>query len=114
MGVTSSLAPKISPLGLSLKKIVVPSVAALVIKALKDPKRDRKKTNNIKHNGNIALVDVIEIVSVMKPHSMVKDLSRTIKEILETCVSVVCTVDGKNPKDIQQEIFDGDVEVPLE
>ena len=37
---------------------------------------------NIKHNGNISLDDVIEITKVMKPRSMVKDLSGTVKEIL--------------------------------
>lgn len=43
------------------KVAVVPSAAALVIKALKEPERDRKKTKNIKHNGNISLDDVIEL-----------------------------------------------------
>ncbi|CAL5365613.1 unnamed protein product [Camellia sinensis] len=94
------------------KVSVVPSAAALVIKALKEPERDRKKTKNIKHTGNISLDDVIEIAKVMKPRSMAKDLKGTVKEILGTCVSVGCTVDGKNPKDLQQEIGDGDVEVP--
>ncbi|WJX10317.1 60S ribosomal protein L12-3 [Trifolium repens] len=123
VGAASSLAPKIGPLGLSPKKIgediaketakdwkglrvtvkltvqnrqakvsVVPSAAALVIKALKEPERDRKK--------------------VMKPRSMAKELAGTVKEILGTCVSVGCTVDGKDPKDLQQEINDGDVEIP--
>ncbi|KHN48295.1 60S ribosomal protein L12-1 [Glycine soja] len=78
-----------------------------------EPERDRKKTKNIKHNGNISLDDVVEIARVMSPRSMAKDLSGTIKEILGTCVSVGCTVDGKDPKDLQQEISDGDVEVPL-
>ena len=96
------------------KVSVVPSAAALVIKALKEPERDRKKTKNIKHNGNISLDDVVEIAKVMKPRSMAKDLSGTVKEILGTCVSVGCTVDGKDPKDLQQEITDGDVEVPLD
>ncbi|KAG4385355.1 hypothetical protein GLYMA_12G075500v4 [Glycine max] len=96
------------------KVTVVPSAAALVIKALKEPERDRKKTKNIKHNGNISLDDVIEIARVMRPRSMAKDLSGSIKEILGTCVSVGCTVDGKDPKDLQQEITDGDVEVPLD
>lgn len=32
---------------------VIPSAAALVIKALKEPVRDRKKDKNIKHTGNI-------------------------------------------------------------
>ncbi|KAG4974444.1 hypothetical protein JHK87_031265 [Glycine soja] len=92
------------------KVTVVPSAAALVIKALKEPERDRKKTKNIKHNGNISLDDVIEIARVMRPRSMAKDLSGSIKEILGTCVSVGCTVDGKDPKDLQQEISDGVVE----
>ncbi|MBA0845748.1 hypothetical protein Goarm_022490, partial [Gossypium armourianum] len=96
------------------KVTVVPSAAALVIKALKEPERDRKKTKNIKHNGNISLDDVIEIAKVMKPRSMAKDLRGTVKEILGTCVSVGCTVDGKDPKDLQQEISDGEIDVPLE
>ncbi|MED6216902.1 60S ribosomal protein L12-3 [Stylosanthes scabra] len=94
------------------KVSVVPSAAALVIKALKEPERDRKKTKNIKHNGNISLDDVIEIARVMRPRSMAKELSGTVKEILGTCVSVGCTVDGKDPKDLQEEITDGDVEIP--
>ncbi|KAJ6863669.1 60S ribosomal protein L12-like [Populus alba x Populus x berolinensis] len=93
------------------KVTVVPSAAALVIKALKEPERDRKKTKNIKHNGNISLDDVVEIAKVMSVRSMAKDLSGTVKEILGTCVSVGCTVDGKDPKDLQQEITDGDVEI---
>ncbi|KAF8904382.1 60S ribosomal protein L12 [Gymnopilus junonius] len=34
---------------------VVPSASSLVIRALKEPPRDRKKEKNIKHSGNIAL-----------------------------------------------------------
>ena len=76
------------------KVSVVPSAAALVIKALKEPERDRKKTKNIKHNCNISLNDIIEIAKVMKPRSMAKDffffflismakdLSGIVKEIL--------------------------------
>ncbi|KAF9622643.1 hypothetical protein IFM89_032542 [Coptis chinensis] len=93
------------------KVSVVPS-AALVIKALKEPERDRKKTKNIKHTGNISIDDVIEIAKIMKPRSMAKELVEPVKEILGTCVSVGCTVDGKDPKDLQQEITDGDVEIP--
>ncbi|PQQ06047.1 60S ribosomal protein L12 [Prunus yedoensis var. nudiflora] len=45
---------------------------------------------------------------------MAKELAGMVKEILGTCVSVGCTVDGKDPKDLQQEIADGDVEIPLD
>lgn len=92
VGATSALAPKIGPLGLSPKKVgediakasqdwkglritvqltiqnrqaqiaVIPSASSLIIKALKEPPRDRKKVKNstcfsynlvtrIKHNG---------------------------------------------------------------
>ncbi|KAL0896861.1 hypothetical protein Bca101_080822 [Brassica carinata] len=94
------------------KVTVVPSAAALVIKALKEPERDRKKVKNIKHNGNISFDDVVEIARIMRPRSIAKELSGTVREILGTCVSVGCTVDGKDPKDIQQEIQEGEVEIP--
>ncbi|KAJ0863001.1 putative ribosomal protein L11/L12 [Helianthus annuus] len=83
------------------KVSVVPSAAALVIKALKEPERDRKKVKNNKHSGNISLDDVIEIAKIMRARSMAKELQGTVKEILGTCVSVGYTVDGKDPKDLQ-------------
>jgi hypothetical protein len=99
-------------MGWQAKVEVVPSAAALVIKSLKEPERDRKKVKNIKHNGNISLDDVTEIAKIMAPRSMAKNLSGTVKEILGTCVSVGCTVDGKDPKDLQKEIDEGEVEIP--
>ncbi|MCL7046127.1 hypothetical protein MKW94_018286 [Papaver nudicaule] len=48
----------------------------------------------------------------MRPRSMDKELTGSVKEILGTCVSVGCTVDGKDPKDLQEEIADGTVEIP--
>ena len=43
---------------------------------------------------------------------MAKDLSETVKEIFGTCVFVGYTVDGKDPKDLQQDLIDGDEEIP--
>ena len=43
---------------------------------------------------------------------MVKDLSESVKEILGTCVFVGFTVDVKDPKYLQQDIIDGDEEIP--
>ena len=70
------------------KVSVVPLAAALFIKALMEPERDRKKIKNIKHNGNICLDDIVETAKVTRPRSMAKDLSGTVKEILGMCVSV--------------------------
>eukprot|EP00088_Acartia_fossae_P060879 TRINITY_DN72_c0_g2_i1.p2 TRINITY_DN72_c0_g2~~TRINITY_DN72_c0_g2_i1.p2 ORF type:complete len:166 (-),score=48.08 TRINITY_DN72_c0_g2_i1:199-696(-) len=144
VGATASLAPKVGPLGLSPKKIgddiakatgdwkglkvtvqlriqnrqaqvsVVPSAAALIIKALKEPPRDRKKVKNIKHNGNISMDDIISAARVMRPRSMAREFSGVMKEILGTAQSVGCTVDGMDPHDVIDGINDGSVECPSE
>ena len=144
VGATSSLAPKVGPLGLSPKKIgddiakatadwkglkitckltiqnrqakivVVPSAASLIIKELKEPTRDRKKTKNIKHSGNLSLDQVIGIARTMRPRSMAKELEGTAKEILGTCQSVGCTVEGQHPHDIIDRIKDGEISIPAE
>merc|ERR1711990_1404509 len=144
VGATSSLAPKIGPLGLSPKKdgadickatgdwkglkitvklttqnrqaqvSVVPSASSMIIKALKEPPRDRKKVKNISHNGNITMDDIISISRTMRPRSGARDLSGTIREILGTAQSVGCTVDGSDPHDLIEQIRDGELDVPLE
>eukprot|EP00798_Chlamydomonas_sp_ICE-L_P023733 gene23733-9289_t len=94
------------------KVSVVPSAAALVIKALKEPIRDRKKEKNIQHTGNISFDDVLAIAKIMKPRSCAKNMAGCVKEMLGTAVSVGCTVDRKHPSEIIEMINDGELEVP--
>ncbi|XP_006737680.1 glutaredoxin-3-like [Leptonychotes weddellii] len=91
VGAMSALAPKMGGLGLSPKKFdddiakvtsdgkslrmtvkltiqnrqaqieVVPFASALIIKAFKEPPRDRKKQKNIKHSGNITFDEIVNI-----------------------------------------------------
>merc|ERR1711915_989044 len=112
VGATSSLAPKVGPLGLSPKKVgedickatgawkglkvtvqltiqnrqaqveVVPSAAALLIRALKEPHRDRKKVKHVKHNGSVSFDEVINIARIMRPRSLAKNFAGTILEVL--------------------------------
>lgn len=89
---------------------VVPSASALVIKALKEPPRDRKKEKNIKHTKSIPLDEIIEIARIMKHKSFAKSLEGTVKEILGTAFSVGCQVDGRSPKAIQDDIASGAIE----
>nr|KAF6353580.1 hypothetical protein mPipKuh1_010494 [Pipistrellus kuhlii] len=114
VGATSALAPKIGLLGLSPKKVgddiakatgdwkglritvkltiqnreaqieVVPSASTLIIKALKEPPRDRKKQKNIKHSGNITFDEIVSLARQMRHQSLARELSGTIKEILGT------------------------------
>ncbi|KAK0504981.1 ribosomal protein L12 [Armillaria luteobubalina] len=144
VGASSALAPKIGPLGLSPKKVgediakatgawkglrvtvqltiqnrqatvsVVPSASSLVIKALKEPPRDRKKEKNIKHSGNIPFDEIVDIARTMKSKSLAKDMAGCVKEILGTAQSVGCTVDGKPPHDVIDAINEGELEVPDE
>ncbi|PZD25502.1 RplK, Ribosomal protein L11 [Pyrenophora tritici-repentis] len=144
VGASSALAPKIGPLGLSPKKVgediakatgdwkglrvtvkltiqnrqaavsVVPSASSLVIKALKEPPRDRKKEKNIKHTKSIPLDEIISIARTMRFKSMAKDLKGTVLEILGTAFSTGCKVDGRSPKDISDDIKAGEIEIPEE
>ncbi|KAB0354548.1 hypothetical protein FD755_023086 [Muntiacus reevesi] len=125
VGATSALASKIGPLGLSPKKVVkltiqnrqaqievVPSASALIIKALKEPPRDREKQKNIKHSGNSTFDEIINIARQMRHRCLARELSGTIKEILGTAQSVGCNVDGRHPHDIIDDINSGAVECP--
>ena len=80
----------------------MPSASSLVIKALKEPPRDRKKEKNIKHTKSIPLDEIIDIARTTRFKSMAKDLKSTVKEILGTAFSVGCQVDGKSPKAISE------------
>jgi len=93
---------------------VVPSAASLLIKALNEPERDRKKEKNVRHTGNVGMEQVLEIARQLRARSMAKTFTGTVKEILGTAVSVGCTVDDESPKDIQKKIDDGTIAVPPE
>ena len=70
------------------------------------------QVKNIIHSGNITLDEVIDVARIMRPRSMAKELKGTVKEILGTAFSVGCTCDGESPLDIQEQIEDGDIEIP--
>ncbi|XP_027967851.1 60S ribosomal protein L12-like [Eumetopias jubatus] len=112
VGATSALAPKIGPLGLQAQIEVVPSASALIIRALKEPPRDRKKQKNVKHSGNITFDEIVNIAQQMCHRSLARELSGTIKEILRTAQSVGCNVDGHHPHDIIDDINSGVLECP--
>ncbi|XP_071481046.1 large ribosomal subunit protein uL11-like [Diadema setosum] len=144
VGATSTLAPKIGPLGLSPKKVgddiakatqdwkglkitvkltiqnrqakvsVVPSASSLIIRALKEPPRDRKKVKNISHSGNITMDDILDIARTMRERSMACKLEGTVKEVLGTAQSIGCTIDKQHPHDVIDKINDGEIEIPDE
>ena len=82
------------------------------MRELKEPPRDRKKQKNIKHSGNLSLDQVINVARVMRVKSMAKELRGTVKEVLGSCFSIGCSVNGKSPGDIQKEIDEGTLTIP--
>lgn len=59
------------------------------------------QVKHVKHDGNITLDQVIDIARTMRERSMSRTLAGTVKEMLGTCNSVGCTVNGSSPRDIQ-------------
>merc|ERR1712151_1234146 len=86
---------------------MIPSSSSIIMKALNEPDRDRKKVKNVKHDGNLTLDQVIDIARQMRDRSMARTLAGTVKEILGTCNSIGCSVDGEPPRDVQSAIDDG-------
>merc|ERR1712231_6941 len=120
----AALAPKCGPIGLPPKKVgediqkatskwrgvkieieiavqnrqctvkVIPTAAPLIIEALKEGGRDRKKVKNVTHSGNVKLDDIVRIAKTMREanKSMAIPFEGTVKEILGTAISLGCTV----------------------
>ncbi|KAG0439228.1 60S ribosomal protein L12 [Dictyocoela muelleri] len=93
---------------------LMPSTATLILKALNEPPRDRKKEKNIQHNGNLTMVDIINVARAKKSISQSKSFKGTVKQVLGTCVSIGCTVEGKSPKEVIKEINSGEMIIPDE
>ncbi|RNF01105.1 60S ribosomal protein L12, partial [Trypanosoma rangeli] len=91
---------------------VTPSVASRLIRALKEPPRDRKKVKNIKHNGNIPFTEILKIAKEAAPNSMGATMKAVVMEVLGTAVSVGCTIDGESPQAIQGKVRDGKLKIP--
>ncbi|KAI0980938.1 hypothetical protein GJ496_000317 [Pomphorhynchus laevis] len=94
--------------------MVVPTASSLIIKALNEPQRDRKKVKNVRHNGTITFDDVIDIARLLQPRSMSRQLVGTVKSVLGTCNSVGCLIDGKTPRQVINAINECTLAVPSE
>ena len=143
-GVTAKLAPRLGPLGVNSGQVgqqvakateeykgyrctvqitivdrqatisVVPTTSTLIIHALQEPHRDRKKTKFVKHNGSLALENVIDIARQMRHKSMSKTLAGTVKEVLGTMQAMGAQCDGQDAKAVQKKITSGEISIPNE
>ncbi|XP_006901229.1 PREDICTED: 60S ribosomal protein L12-like [Elephantulus edwardii] len=73
---------------------VVPFASSLVMKAIKEQPRDRKKQKKIKHRENINFYEIVDITCKKQHRYLARELPGTLKDILGTLQSVNCNGDG--------------------
>lgn len=57
---------------------------------------------------------VIEIARKARERSLARTLAGTVKEVLGSCVSVGCSIEGASPKDLFDKIDDQSIAIPEE
>ena len=82
-----------------------PTTSALLVSELGVTKGSG--TPNTEKIGDISLTAVVRIAKVKAEDVLGKDLKAAVKEVLGTGVSMGVTVEGKDPREVQQEIDEG-------
>jgi len=85
-----------------------PTASALIVSELKIEKGSG--TPNTAKVGDLTMEQVVRIAKVKRPQLLATTLKGAAKEMLGTCVSMGVTVEGKDPREIQQEIDEGNYE----
>jgi large subunit ribosomal protein L12e len=89
---------------------VTPTSSALIIKAL-GISRDRKKEKNPSYSGTITMEQVLEVARTIRDKSQSRTFAGTVKEVLGTCFSIGCNINGEHPRDVQAKIDSGEITV---
>jgi large subunit ribosomal protein L12e len=89
------------------KIVPKPGVSAYIIKEMTGfTMRDRKKEKLPNRSGNITFDQVLKIARLMEEQgkSGSKDFCGSVKQVLGSCMTVGCTVDGQSPKEITKKV----------
>ena len=85
--------------------IGTPTMSALIVKELKIEKGSG--TPNTEKVGDLTMEQVIHISELKSSELLAKTAKAAAKEVLGTCVSMGVTVGGKDPREVQNEIDEG-------
>jgi large subunit ribosomal protein L12e len=90
-----------------------PGVTAMIVKEMGDYVRDRQKQKLTNRSGNISFDQVLKIAKWMDAEgkSRAKSFKGTVKQVLGSCVSVGCTVDGRSAKEVTKDVEEGTIKV---
>lgn len=82
-----------------------PTTSALIVKELKIEKGSG--TPSTEKVGNLTMEQVIRIAKLKRSEILAKTLKNAANEMLGSCVSMGVTVEGKDPREVQNEIDEG-------
>lgn len=84
----------------------IPTTSALIVSELGIEKGS--STPNTEKVGNISITQAVKIAKMKQTKLLAGNLKAGIKEILGTCISMGVLVEGKDPKNVQKEIDEGE------
>jgi large subunit ribosomal protein L11 len=82
-----------------------PTASALIVAELKIEKGSG--TPNSVKVGDLTMEQIVKIAQIKAPQLLAPTTKKAAKELLGTCVSMGVTVEGKDPREIQKEIDEG-------
>jgi large subunit ribosomal protein L11 len=85
-----------------------PTASALIVSELKIEKGSG--TPNTAKVGDLTMEQVVRIAKIKRLELLASTLKGAAKELLGTCVSMGVTVEGKDPREVQAEIDEGNYE----
>ncbi len=85
-----------------------PTASALLVAELKIEKGSG--TPNSVKVGDLSMEQMVKIAKIKAPQLLAPTLKDATKELLGTCVSLGVTVEGKDPREVQKEIDEGNYE----
>jgi len=82
-----------------------PTASALIVSELKIEKGSG--TPNSVKVGDLSMEQILRIAKIKAPQLLSTTIDNAVKEVLGTCISIGVTVEGKDPRDVQQEVDAG-------
>ncbi len=89
-----------------------PTTSALIVSELRIEKGSGKP--NTEKVGDLKMTQVVGLAKKKRPELLAKSLKLATKEVLGSCVSMGITVEGKDPREVQQEINEGKYDLLFE
>lgn len=83
----------------------MPTTSALLVKEVGLAKGASK--SGTEFVGDITFDQVVKIAKLKMGGSYANSLKSVVKEVIGSCVSMGVKIDGKNPKDVMQEVEEG-------